>query len=126
MGETSYPTSQACWIPARCFNLVSLARSRSGGCLQIGLPGMSDNVIFLSGSHWSCWNRKLNQQLISWRDFKNGQRIALHDAVECTLVLHHSYSRTVIHRVFDGLITACQEHLDQQHGDKGGLLYRFG
>ena len=126
MGETGYPHSHEFRIPAKCFNLASLARSRSGGRLQIGLPGLSDNVIFLSASNWRCWNRKLNQDLISWRDFRNGHRTALHDPVACTLILHHSYSRTVIHRVYDSLITACRKNLDHQPAGEGRLHRLFG
>jgi hypothetical protein len=122
MGEISYPSQRTCWIPARCFNLAYLARIRTGGYLQLGLPGMSDNLIFLSAPNWRCWNRKLDAELISWSGFQNAKRDGLHEPVACTLTLHHPYSRTIIHRLYDSLITASDRRLGQTKREKTGRL----
>ena len=122
MGEINYPAQRTCWIPARCFNLAYLARTRANGHLQIGLPGLSDNLIMLSASNWRCWNRRLDQQLISWSNFKNGRRDGVHEPVECTLTLHHSYSRTIIHRLYDSLITATERNLERLNSGTPGRL----
>lgn len=81
---------------------------------------MSDNVMFLSGSNWRCWNRKLGEHLISWSGFRNGERTALHEPVSCILTLHHSYGRTIIYRVFQSLVaaTARQRRESEQAGER--------
>ena len=122
MGEMSYPSEHNCRISAKCFNLVHLARVGAEGYLQMGLPGMSDNMILLSASHWRCWNRQLDTQLISWRGFKRGKRNGLHEPVECTLTLHHAYSRTVIHRIYESLIEASERRLRYSQGESTGSL----
>lgn len=112
MGSIAYPPStQQCLVPGDCYNMASLARLRAGGYLQVGLTGLSDNVIFLTASRWRCWNRALNQDLLSWGDFRRSTREGLDDPIECTLTVHHPYSRTIIHRVYDSLRERLQHEL---------------
>jgi len=104
MSAQTYPSSQRSLIPAECYNRLRLAHSREGGYFQLAVAGLSDNVMMISGSHWRCWNRRLGVLLISWQDFRTGERTALDQPVSCTMTIHHSYSRTVIHRIYDGLV----------------------
>lgn len=96
-----------CEIPAECYNHLSRLRRDSGGYLDFGLPGLEGNFLILRGHHWQLWNRRLNKLLLSWQDFRNGERQRLADPVQCTLTVHHSYSRTVIHRVYASIWTFC-------------------
>lgn len=104
MSTQTYPCSHTSQIPAECYNRLRLAHSREGGYFQLAVAGLSDNVMLVSGSCWRCWNRRLGVLLISWRDFRSGERTALDQPVSCTMTIHHSYSRTVIHRIYDHLI----------------------
>jgi hypothetical protein len=101
---SQYPSSQNSQVPAECYNRLRLAYSREGGYFQIPVVGLSDNIMMISGSQWRCWNRKLGVLLISWQDFRTSARTALDQPVPCTMTIHHSYSRTVIHRIYDGLL----------------------
>ena len=102
MPQLAYPDARRCEIPAECFNMISLARRRAGGRLQLRLPDLTDNVMVITGSDWHCWNQKLGL-LLSWEGFRNGDRQRLDEPVSCTLMVHHSYSRTVIHRIYESL-----------------------
>lgn len=107
-----YPATIPCQIPADCFNLVRLARKRVGGYLEINLPGLSDNTMVVGDARWRCRNRKLGAVLLTWEDFRNGNRSGLLDPVECSLTMHHSYSRTIIWHLYESLKTAMQRELD--------------
>lgn len=96
-------SEQPCEIPADCFNRISRLRQRSGGYLNVGLPGLCDNVLILRGHHWQLWNRRLDALLLSWEGFRNGERGGLSEPVRCTLKIHHSYSRTVIHHIYESM-----------------------
>ncbi|VAW83291.1 hypothetical protein MNBD_GAMMA13-88 [hydrothermal vent metagenome] len=104
MSENTYPSSCISQVPAECYNRLRLAHSREGGCLQLGVAGLSDNVVIINGSGWKCWNRRLGVLLMTWQNFHPGGRTSLDQPVPCTLIVHHSYSRTVIHRLYDGLV----------------------
>jgi hypothetical protein len=111
MGSIAYTSNQQCLVPGDCYNMASLARLRAGGYLQVGLTDLSDNVVFLTASRWRCWNRRLNEDLLSWSDFHPGSRTSLDAPVECTLTIHHPYSRTIIYRVYDSLQRRLQHEL---------------
>jgi hypothetical protein len=113
MVHTPYPLVRRCQIPADCYNSAFLAQSRRGASLRFGLPGLSDNVMLLSPNLWRCWNRKLDQILVSWSDFEPGKRCALRDPVECSLTLHHSYSRTIIYQIYYSLAQVSERELRQ-------------
>ncbi len=106
------PDCRPCRIPAECYNLARLVgRASPTGSVALVLPGLSDNVLTLDGRHWSCWNRRLEATLLSWDAFRQGARRSLLDPVDCTLTVHHSYSRTIIHRVYDSLIERLRREL---------------
>ncbi len=99
MRNANYPSSRSCQIPADCYNLTRLARHRADDYRLFPLPGLGDNVMYLGERNWCLWNRKLNTLLMSWGNFRNAERTGLSQPVECTLTIHHSYSRTLIHRI---------------------------
>jgi hypothetical protein len=120
MGQLAQTSTQIAKIPGDCYNLAQLARLRAGGYLQIGLD---DNLVFLRVSHWRCRNRRLGEDLLTWSDFRNGDRRGLQEPVECSLAIHHPYARTIIHQVYDRLrerLLAEQPYRD--HGTRADLL----
>lgn len=100
---------ESCCVPATCFNRLRLLQQRQAGPLDFALPGLSDNVMLVNGIQWQCWNRPLNTLLLTWHDFRIGQRSNLTAPVECTLSVHHSYSRTIIHRVYTSVENYCSD-----------------
>ena len=64
-----------------------------------------------SGTVRQCWNRPLNTLLLTWHDFRIGERHDLAAPIGCTLSVHHSYSRTIIHRVYDSVEAYCVQSL---------------
>ncbi len=104
MSTTTYPSSHSSQVPAECYNRLRLAHAREGGCIQLGIVGLSDNIMIINGSRWQCRNRRLGVLLMSWQHFQPGERTSLDQPVACILTLHHAYSRTVIHRLYDGLV----------------------
>jgi hypothetical protein len=124
MGQSSERVSRLDQIPGDCYNLARTAIRRSGGCLTVGLMGLSDNLILLTPSHWRCWNRQLDEDLLSWSGFRNNDRQGLLDPVVCTLTVHHSYSRTIIHRLYDSLTETLVRELTQfQQQPQGQLIH---
>lgn len=119
--SSDYPATIPCHVPADCFNLVRLVRKRIGGYVEINLPGMSDNTVVVGEDRWKCRNRKLGEVLLTWEDFRNGERSGLLEPVECTLTLHHSYSRTIIWHLYDSLKTAMQRELAANEAESGRL-----
>lgn len=106
-----------CEVPAQCYNLVQHARRRAGGQLTVGL---TDNLMFLSASRWVCWNRRLQTELLTWSDFNAHRRDALHEPVTCQLTVNHSYSRTIIHHVYDSLEQRLETELSGFEPHQGG------
>jgi hypothetical protein len=102
---------EPCLIPADCFNRMRIMQKRQGGSLVFALPGLSDNLMQVNGVHWQCWNRPLNTLLLTWHDFRIGERHDLAAPIGCTLSVHHSYSRTIIHRVYDSVEAYCVQSL---------------
>lgn len=125
MAQTLYPSQRTCRIPAKCYNLAHLARKRAKGYLRVFLPGMTDYMVVLTGTGWQCWNRKLNQQLISWSGFKNGERSSLDEPVACTQILHHAYCRTIVFQVYDYILQAAERELEQQEFANQGRVIHF-
>ncbi len=119
MLQPAYPDARHCEIPAECFNMITLARRREGGRLQLRLPDLTDNVMVITADDWRCWNRRLGLLLLSWEGFQNGQRQGLREPVRCTLTLHHSYSRTIIHRIYESLRLHVANHADRRAGNRG-------
>jgi len=121
MGQSSDRVTRPDQIPGDCYNLARTAIRRSDGCLTLGLMGLADNLILLTPSHWRCWNRRLDEDLLSWSAFRNTERQGLLDPVACTLTVHHSYSRTIIHRVYhsltETLVRELTQHQPQQQGE---------
>jgi hypothetical protein len=109
---------EPCQVPAECFNRLRIRQKRHGGLLEFALPGLSDNLMRVNGVHWQCWNRPLNTLLLTWHDFQVAQRLALDAPVACTLSVHHSYSRTIIHRVYDSMEEYCGQSLPGHDGFK--------
>ncbi|MET0104466.1 MAG: hypothetical protein ABW072_04865 [Sedimenticola sp.] len=107
MQPSTYLQVQECEIPADCFNRLNRIRQQSGGYLDFGMPGLGDNLMILRGHHWQVWNRRLNTLLMSWDDFRNGERKSLADPVKCTMRVHHSYGRTIIHHINDSIRGFC-------------------
>lgn len=107
MQQPTYLQEQTCEIPADCFNRISRMRQQSGGYLDFGMPGMADNVMILRGHHWQLWNRRLNVLLLSWDGFRNGERRSLVEPVRCTMRVHHSYSRTIVHHIYESIRAFC-------------------
>jgi hypothetical protein len=108
MQTTPSLSEEHCEIPADCYNRLCRLRVQSGGCLVFGLPGLAGNYMVLRGHHWQLCNRQLDTLLLSWEDFRNGCRRDLNEPVSCTLRVHHSYSRTVLYRVFDSVRAFCE------------------
>lgn len=104
MNARTYPYSHQDRIPAECYNRLTVARLRAGGYFQLAVAGLSDNIMVISGAQWRCWNRRLGVLLLSWQNFRSRERTALDQPVDCTMTIHHSYSRTIIHRLYDGLM----------------------
>jgi len=106
MGQLAQPSTRQCLVPGDCYNMARLARLRAGGYLEIG---MADNVVFLSASNWRCRSRKLGEDLLGWTDFRSSNRLGLRDPVECTLTVHHPFSRTIIHQIYDSLMARLRQ-----------------
>lgn len=121
MGQSSERVTRPDEIPGDCYNLARTAIRRSGGCLTLGLMGLSDNLILLTPTHWRCWNRQLDKDLLSWSEFRNTERKGLLDPVGCTVTVHHSYSRTIIHRLYhsltETLVREVTQYQPQQQGE---------
>ncbi len=107
MGQAYHPQGQTDEIPADIFNSLNRMRLQSGGFFDFGLPGMGENRMILRGHHWQLWNTKIDKLLISWSEFRNGERQGLHEPVKCVMTVHHSYSRTVIFHLFDSMQAFC-------------------
>jgi hypothetical protein len=117
------PLTRPVEIPAECFNLSRLAQRRFGPTLRFGLPGLPGNVVTVSETEWRCWNRQLHADLLSWSGFEIGARRALDAPIACEMTVHHSYSRTVLHRVHDSATVYLRKLLEQHRPtDRGQLL----
>lgn len=96
-------STQACEIPAEIFNRISLVRNKAEGYLSFELPGLSNNVLVITRSEWRCYNRRLDNLLLTWNKFHNGQRQNLAEPLKCLLTVHHPYSLAIIHRIYDSI-----------------------
>ena len=122
MGQSSDRVTRPDQIPGDCYNLARLAIRRADGCVTLGLAGMSDNLILLAPTHWRCWNRQLDEDLLSWSGFRNADRLSLLDPVDCIQTVHHSYARTIIHHVYHCLRESLQRELQQHRPPEQGAV----
>lgn len=122
MSKQAPPLTQPVEIPAECFNLSRLAQRRFGPTLAFWLPGLPGNLVSVSDTEWRCWNRHLRADLLSWRRFDMGARRSLDAPIACEMTVHHSYSRTVLHRVHAGTAAYLRALLERQPPTETGRL----
>jgi hypothetical protein len=101
MVETTLPETRPVEMPAACFNLCRQAQRRFGPRLELWLPGLPGNRVSVSDGERRCCNRRLKADLLTWSDFRVAARRALDEPVVCAMTVHHTYSRTILHRVHD-------------------------
>ena len=122
MPDDALPLTRPVEIPAECFNLSRLAQRRFGPTLQFWLPGLPGNLVSVSATEWRCWNRQLHADLLSWSGFEMSARRALDDPIACEMTVHHSYSRTVLHRVHDSTTVYLRKLLERHRPTERGRL----
>ncbi len=122
MLEDALPLTRPAEIPADCFNLSRLAQRRFGSTLQFWLPGLPGNLVNVSETEWRCWNRQLRADLLSWRGFEMGARRALDAPIACEMTVHHSYSRTILHRVHDSTAVYLRKLLERNQPQGSGRV----
>jgi len=119
------PVVRPCRVPAPCYNLSQLVRRMARGSVEVRLAGLAENRVLVAEQRWSCWNHRLGTLLLSWEHFRPGLRNGLHEPVDCTLTVHHSYSRTIIHRVYESLAECLHREVQRHRPILGGRVIHW-